>query len=75
MAIIILTKKYFLWNYFILDIFIFVKAYTIQSSLCLFWEPNREQDFLFILMKSMKISSKSDILLSISQLGVDFEPI
>ena len=38
-------------------------------------KPNLEQDFISIFMKSMKISSKLDILTSISQSWVDFEQI
>ena len=46
---------------------------TNQSSLCWCLEPNLVHDSLCIFMKSMKISSKSSSLPSISQLGVDFE--
>ena len=61
--------------------FVFDKAYTlhkgntIHNFLRLLLEPNLEQDSLFIFMKSMKVSSTSDSLLSISQWRVDFEPI
>ena len=48
------------------------KTYTIQNSLCWCLESYLEHDSLCIFMKSMKISSKSDKLKSISQSGLDF---
>ena len=48
---------------------------ALQNTLCWCLEPNLEQDSLCIYMKSMKISSKSDSLSSISQSGVDFKHI
>ena len=51
--------------------FVFVKRYMQRMApkivFCWCLEPNLEKDFIYIFIKSMKISSKSDTLPSISQ--------
>ena len=58
-------------SYFCICLEIFEEN-PLQNSLCWCLGPNLEKDSFFILMKSSKISSKSD---TISQSGVDFEQI
>ena len=46
-----------------------------KNCFCWSWDPNLEQDSFCIFMKSMKISSISDSLPSVSQSEVDIEQI
>ena len=48
---------------------------TLQNGFCWCLEENLEKDAIFFFMKSSKILSKFDTLLSISQSGVDFGQI